>query len=186
MQLCLEKSKNLIALSYCRWALPIWSIPQLFSFFQWLSCTVSTWESKLSPFLNVCKASSTQQAWAREQLETQIRNWNAPCCSVAIWSQDKKKFHYSISLCNWVMMGLYSPLTRFSWKLMSSSQSFPYLEADYHCGTYACLPIPPDIICSNMFFRDCALHNGPAIHCEFLKQVAFLRQLYRKREKRMK
>lgn len=129
---------------------------------------------------------NTQQAWAREQLEVQTRNWNTPCCSVAIWSQDKKKFHYSISLCNWVMMGLYSPLTRFSWKLMSSSQSFPYLEADYHCGTYACLPIPPDIICSKMFFRDCALHNGPAIHCEFLKQVAFLRQLYRKREKRMK
>lgn len=127
---------------------------------------------------------NTQQTWGREQLEAQTRNWNTPYCSVAIWSQDKEKFHYSRSLCNWVMMGLYYLLTRFSWKLMFSSHSFPCLEADCHCGSYSCLPIPPDTTCSKTFFRDCA--NGPAVHCEFLKQVAFLWQLYRKKEKRMK
>ena len=135
--------------------------------------------------LKCLQSCSAQQAWATEQLEAKVRNWNMACRSVKSWSQDKEKFHYSGSLCCWGKMGFYSPPTRFSWKLTASSQTPLCFGAGPHRGTYSWLRVPPDAVCSKRFFRDCS--NSPAIRCEVvLNQIAFLWQFYSKREKRMK
>lgn len=139
----------------------------------------------LASILKCLQSFSARRAWATEQLEAKVRNWNMACHSVKSCSQDKVKFHYSGSLCCWGKMVFYSLLTRFSWKLTASSQAPPCFSAGPHRGTHSCLHVPPDTVCSKRFFRECS--NGPANSLwDGFKSNRILWQFYSKREKRMK